>query len=375
MSKAINTGSLESNPFADYHKRALDKIVRRAHRDKVGYFHATTEGTYLQVDKWFWTTGFWPGLMRLALNESTDEVCFNAAKEVEDEIFSLLRTDDFYELHHDVGFQFLPTSVLRYKQTGSCEAKRRGIIAAQLLAARFNVASNVIEAWNVPNRRGCSIIDSMMNIPLLFWASETTGDKRYYNCAVRHIESVLKHFIRDDFTVHHIVQFDQTSGEYVKALGGQGYSADSVWSRGQSWMIYGLAIASRYTGNQHYKDIARIIADRFLDLNGPHGVPPWDFSVPESHLAPRDSSSAAIVACGLIALGELGDYRARSQAENIIMQLSQEVACFEDCQDGLLLRATSDKPNEVHVSDSLIYGDYFYFEALQKLSGIGPHCW
>lgn len=124
-----------------------------------------------------------------------------------------------------------------------------------------------------------------------------------------------------------------------------------------------------------YSDLSRKIADKFLTLNTPHGVPPWDFSVPDALNAPRDSSAGAIVACGLMELDQLGDTRARSEAATLIIEMSQRVVSFDDEQDGILLDSTSSLPNDTHISDSLIYGDYYYYEALQRLTGVHKTCW
>ena len=139
---------------------------------------------------------------------------------------------------------------------------------------------------------------------------------------------------------------------------------------------YGFAIAARYTGKKDYSDLSRKLADRFLELNAPHGVPPWDFRAENPETAPRDSSAAAITACGLLELHALnGDLKAQQQAAELILELTDRVSCFDDSQDGLLLEATSALPNGVHISDSLIYGDYFYLEALQRLTGTDRTCW
>ena len=278
--------------------------------------------------------------------------------------------------HHDVGFQFQPTAVMRFKQTGQKDARRRGLLAANLLMGRFNVAGGVIEAWNAKGRRGYSIIDTLMNLPLLFWASETTGEPRFANLARAHLDRAIAEFVRSDHTTHHIVEFDQTSGARIAAHGGQGYAPDSAWARGHSWAVYGLAIAARYTGEAEYRDLARTVADRFLNLNAPHGVPPWDFRAPDAATAPRDSSAGAITACGLLELSDLGCPRARGEAEELVHVLTDRCAAFDDdAHDGLLRHATGKLPQGAWIDVSLIYGDYYYYEALQRLVGQGRTCW
>ncbi|MCV3272300.1 glycoside hydrolase family 88 protein [Roseobacter sinensis] len=351
----------------------LDQLVAKA---GAAFLHATVDGRYPMDLAWWWTSGFWPGLIRLRLNDGPDARLADLARQAEDQLFALIDHAWFHELHHDVGFQFQPTAVMRFKQTGAEDARRRGLVAANLLMGRFNVAGGVIEAWNAENRRGYSIIDTFMNLPLLFWASEVTGEPRFANLARGHLSRAIPEFIRADDTTHHIVEFDQRSGARVAAHGGQGYAADSAWSRGQSWAVYGLAIAARYTGHAGYREKARTVADRFLEMNAPHGVPPWDFRAPDAVTAPRDSSAAAVTACGLLELARLGCPRARGEAEALIRTLTERCTAFDDpAQDGLLLHATGKLPQDQWIDVSLIYGDYYYYEALQRLAGTEETCW
>ncbi len=362
--------------ITEAHHSARAKVQSLSEKVGAAFLHATDGGRYPMDLAWWWTSGFWPGLMRLALNDGPDKRLSDMALQCEDQLFALIDHDWYAELHHDVGFQFQPTAVMRFKQTGAPDAKRRGLVAAQLLMGRFNVAGSVIEAWNHEDRRGYSIIDTLMNLPLLFWATEVTGEPRYANMARRHLDRAIQEFIRPDHSTHHIVQFDQATGARVAAHGGQGHAPDSAWSRGHSWAVYGLAIAARYTGDTGYLSLARKVADRFLDLNGPHGVPPWDFRAPDAATAPRDSSAAAITACGLLELADLGDARAGAEALALMQVLTERCAAFDDpAEDGLLKHATGKLPEGKWIDVSLIYGDYFYYEALQRLSGSRGTCW
>ncbi len=360
----------------DAHAAARRKIDRLATTAGAAFLHASVDGRYPMDLPWWWTSGFWPGLMRLALKEGPDARLADLALHGENQLFALLDHDWFLELHHDVGFQFQPTAVMRHKQTGAPDARRRGLVAANLLMGRFNVASGVIEAWNADDRRGFSIIDTLMNLPLLFWATETTGEPRFANLARAHLARAAAEFIRPDFTAHHIVQFDQITGARIAAHGGQGHAPDSAWSRGQGWAVYGLAIAARYTGDAGYRDLARQVADSFLALNADHGVPPWDFRAPDAATAPRDSSAGAIVACGLLELAGQGCPRAPAEVLGLMQALTEGCATFDDpAEDGLLKHATGKLPQGQWVDVSLIYGDYYYYEALQRLAGLKETCW
>jgi len=292
---AVRIGWLEAAQSA-----AESKVSRLAERVGSSFLHATREGRYSPEPGEWWTSGFWPGMLWLVYRRTGDPRLAALATEAEGELGRVLLDERFYGLHHDVGFQFQPTAVMRFKLMGDPTARRRGLLAAALLMSRFNPAGRVLEAWNGRDQRGVAIIDTLMNLPLLFWASEETGEPRFRNLAEAHLETALEHFLRADGTTHHIVRFDQETGARLEALGGQGYAPDSTWSRGQAWALYGLALAHRYTRKPLYLENAERVAESFLGALPKEGVPPWDFGVPNVHRAPRDSSAGAIAASGLL---------------------------------------------------------------------------
>lgn len=149
----------------------------------------------------------------------------------------------------------------QFKLLGHEDSRRRAMTAASHLAGRFNPAGQFIRAWNQPERVGWAIIDCMMNLPLLYWASEETKDPRFRHIARLHADTTLREFLRLDGSTHHIVCFDPETGERQEALGGQGYDPNSAWSRGTAWAIYGMALSARYTGDQRYIDAAKRSAD------------------------------------------------------------------------------------------------------------------
>jgi unsaturated chondroitin disaccharide hydrolase len=289
------------------------------------------------------------------------------------ELARMMTDERFHSLDHDVGFQFLPTAVMHYKLTGDPVARRHGLLAAALLMSRFNAAGNVIEAWNGEHNRGKVIIDTLMNLPLLYWAAQETGLDRYRHVADAHARTILQYFVRPDGSVHHILRFDPEGGTVVEALGGQGYSPDSAWSRGQAWALTGFAVAARDTGNEAYLSAARCIADAFLAALSPEAVPPWDLRAPERQTAPRDSSAGAIAASGLLELAHLlpesqGAGYAQA-ARHLLQKLHERCATVAARQaDGLLRHATGNLPAGRDIDVSLIYGDYYFFEALGKLN-------
>ena len=159
-----------------------------------------------------------------------------------------------------MGFMFLPTAVADYKLTGNARSRKTALHAANLLAGRFNPAGGFIRAWNQSedkDTRGWAIIDSMLNISLLYWASEETKDPRFRKIAMMHADTTKAHFVRPDGSVKHIVEFDPETGEAVRSYGGQGYKEGSSWTRGQGWAVYGFVISYLHTGKQEYLDTAK----------------------------------------------------------------------------------------------------------------------
>ena len=186
--------------------------------------------------------------------------------------------------------------------------------------------------------------------------------------------------MRPDGSTNHIVRFDQRTGERLEVLGGQGHAPDSCWSRGQAWALYGFAIAHRYTGRSDYLETARRVADRFLASMPPAGAPPWDFRAPEVAQAPRDSSAGAIAAAGLLELARAGSSgkgdRYRQAGADLLRALYEHCFSGEDPrQEGILLHATGELPLGKFVDVSLIYGDFFFLEALGVLHGMTETCW
>ncbi len=334
---------------------------------------ARDNGVYDDAAHSWWTSGFWPGLLWLMYDVTGNEAYKEAAWDWDHKLEACF-AEYPVELYHDVGFQFLPTAVIKYKLTGDRDGLRIGMMAANFLAGRFNPQGNFIRAWNGPHVVGWAIIDCLMNIPLLFWASEQSGDPRYKHIAVRHADTFLKHAIREDGSACHILSFDPETGAFIEALGGQGFGPDSAWSRGNAWALYGLALAARWTGEARYLQAAKRVAHYFVAALPDDLVPYWDFRLPALEGEPRDSSAAAIAASGLLELADVvsgADERIyRRAAERIVQSLSDHYATWDQPEhEAILLHGTGHKPQNDNIDVSLIYGDYFFAEAAAKLNG------
>lgn len=290
------------------------------------------------------------------------------------------------QLNHDNGFKWMLTAVADYRITGNPDSRNRGLLAADNLAGRFNHAGQFLRAWNDPpegdrDHRGLAIIDCMMNLPLLYWASEETKDPRYAQTAVRHANTTMKYFIRPDGSVNHIVEFDADTGAVRRSLGGQGYCEGSSWTRGQGWGLYGFTLSYLHTKNPEYLAAAEKIADYFLAHIPESGLIPVDFCQPPE-VAWEDSTAAAIAACGLIELAGVSRGaqelqkrdRYREAALKLLHALADKRCNWKDEEDNILEKCTAAYHGDEH-EISIIYGDYYFLEALMKVAGKGRLLW
>ncbi|MCR2806858.1 glycoside hydrolase family 88 protein [Paenibacillus soyae] len=352
-------------------ERKVDRMMIQI-GDKSPHVAPPDSGAYDDMRHDWWTSGFWPGIQWI-MYDMTGKEHYKEGAWGWDERLERMSVEE-NNFHHDVGFQYLPTAVMKYKLTGDPDGRRRGLAAANFLAGRFNLAGRFIRAWN-QNKIGWSIIDSAMNLSLLFWAAEETGDPRFAQIGIAHADSLAKHFIRQDGSVRHIVSFNPITGDVLEALGGQGAGPDSAWSRGCAWALYGMTNTYNRTGDLTYLYAAQRVANFFIANLPEDNVAHWDFRAADNLGAePRDTSAAACAASGLLELSAaLPGIHGRSYheaAQRILHSLTVHYATWELSEhEAILLSGTGNKPGGMNVNVSLIYGDYFYVEALAKLQG------
>ena len=235
---------------------------------------------------------------------------------------------------------------------------------------------NFIRAWNDwgdgRDTTGWAIIDCMMNLPLLYWASDVLKDPRFKKIAISHADTAMKNFIREDGSVRHIVGFDPFTGEFDKEYGGQGYGEGSSWTRGQSWAVYGFALSYIHTGEKRYLETAMKVADYVISEMPETFLVPIDYRQPKD-VDLEDSTAAAITAGGLIEIAkclqdenkELAD-KYLSSAVKLLKALDEHSCDYSLDRDNLLTRGSVDYHGNGHHM-AIIYGDYYYIEALMKL--------
>ncbi|MBO7662785.1 MAG: glycoside hydrolase family 88 protein, partial [Clostridia bacterium] len=262
-----------------------------------------------------------------------------------------------------------------YKLTGDPQARTDTMHAASLLMGRLNPAG-FIRAWNQPSQAGFAIIDCLMNLSLLFWASRETGDPRFRNAAVIHADTALREFLRPDGSVSHIIEFDPADGKRVREHAGQGCALGSSWSRGQAWGLYGFTLAFLNTGEERYLKAAQRIAAYFVSHIRPDGLTDSDFCQPPEEER-IDNMAGAIAACGLLELARTdGEKRWKESAEKLINGLLDHCADWTQERCGILTHCTASYHDDgAGRHTNITYGDYFLTEALAKLNGADPMLW
>lgn len=348
-------------------------------KDKIPYW--TTDGTYqidyAEKDIYWWTNGFWPGILWKMYWLTKEGQYKLYAQSVEQKLDKALY--GFNGLHHDVGFMWLHSAVADYRLTGSQQARSRGLLAASVLAGRYNPQGEYIRAWNpecVEPGEDCTgwiIVDSMMNIPLLYWASEELQDKRFYYVAKHHADTVLRTLVREDGSCGHIAEIDPDTGSLNKIFAGQGYSDTSAWSRGQSWILYGFALSYRYTKDERYLNTAKKVAHYFMsNCSLTDFVPLCDFRQPEQ---PKiyDASAGLCAACGLMELAEHICEEEKQLYNNFAQRMVQAIGdtcCnWDEQQDSIVQNCRVAYHNDARHQTDLIYADYFLLEALMRIVG------
>ena len=338
-----------------------------------------------------WLASFITGLGPLMYKAEKEEKYLEWAKQFKDD-YRAVAFQEPVKAAHDIGFLYSIYCVAMYQVTGEREYREIALKAADELAKRFHINARVIQAWGsmYSHNEPCRIIvDTMMNLPLLFWAWKETGHRFYRDIAKTHAETAKKLLVREDFSVCHAFIFDEDSGEILREANTCGYDDGSHWARGTGWAIYGFAIAARYLEDEEYFTLATKIAEKYI-ASMPVGeyVPVWDFRLPKelpakiygaTFLPPErrlkaswdeskkencvfnvDTSACAIVACGLI---ELNKYR-MNEAFSEYIDKSLEELCQNYLNADMQIQGMIKRQNGCDTYT--LYGDYFFAEALMS---------
>jgi unsaturated chondroitin disaccharide hydrolase len=315
-----------------------------------------------------WIGGFWPGTLWLAHLDS-GEARFRELAEAANDRLAPRRLEP---RDHDLGFLFYPSWVTAYRLTGDVKWRDGAVDAANTLIQRWNATGRFIRAWGrlgTPSQAGRVIMDTMMNLDLLAFATEQTGDRRFLDIAIAHARTTRTNFLRPDGSTPHVFDFDPDTGAPIGQNTVQGYSPTSCWSRGQAWGIYGFTTMYRRTGLREFRDTARRMADFALSVLTPDHVPVWDYRSPLGANDVKDSSAGAIMACGLLDLAKAtGSDRYRERALRILDGLVGTCLTTKSARaEAIMARGTRNRPSEDGVEVSLPYGDYYLFEAILRV--------
>jgi len=322
-----------------------------------------------------WCSGFWPGVLWYVYEYTKTDQAKTAAAGFSHSLFPLA---DTAAIDHDLGFQTYCSIGNAYRLTADAGYKNVLLKAADTLAKLFNPRVGTILSWprKVPGvdwpLRHNTIMDNMINLELLFWASKNGGDKKLYDMAVSHAATTMKNHFRSDYTSYHVVVYDTATGKKLKSITHQGYSDASMWARGQSWAIYGFTMVYRETKDQQFLNFVQKVSDVYLKKLPADLIPYWDFNAPGIPNAPRDASAAAITASALLELSTFVTNKTkakmyRRKAEQMLASLSSNHYQSGNTNNAFLLHSTGHQPDGSEIDASIMYADYYYIEALLRL--------
>jgi unsaturated chondroitin disaccharide hydrolase len=374
-------------------RRAFDLCVAKARRniealaDRPTTWAFAEDGHYPGWEEGFyeignWTSSFITGMALLAWRETEDEHFIRQVERLAP--WYTAKVDEHAaETMHDLGFLYSLYSVALHKLTGEASHRELGLKAAEVLAGRFIPQGNYIRAWGrmddaESDYAGLAIIDCMMNLPLLYWAAEETGDARFKEIAIRHSDMTLRWFVRPDASVYHSYRFDPVLGSPAGGDNYCGRSIESHWARGTAWAIYGFAMGYRYTGSSDYLGAALRIARKFISLLDDERVPVWDFRLDDGAPGIRDSSAAAVAVCALQELEALG---AADEPMLAAKRAMLERLCSDDYLDhdvtveGVMKHGQVGDGVGKAKSAYTSWGDYYLMEALAREMGMKETWW
>ena len=358
-------------------KNAIDLVIKQIDAN-MEYFKekfpssATKNNQYGIIENIEWTDGFWTGLLWLAYEYTGDE----KYRELADKNVASFknRVEKDIELdHHDLGFLYSLATVSGYKLTGSEDAREASIKAANKLISRYQEKGEFIQAWGELGSKDHYrfIIDCLLNIPLLYWASDETGDAKYRNIANKHFVTSCNNVIRDDASAFHTFYMDNETGKPLRGVTRQGYSDDSAWARGQAWGVYGIPLNYRYTRNESCFNLYEGMTNYFLNRLPKDNVCYWDLIFNDGEDHSKDSSAAVIAVCGM---HEMNKYLPEVDENKEVYKYAMHNILRSLIENYMNPEIEPGKPVLLHgvyswhsgkgVDEGNIWGDYFFLEAL-----------
>ncbi|WP_295728506.1 glycoside hydrolase family 88 protein [uncultured Muribaculum sp.] len=318
-----------------------------------------------------WCDGFWPGVLWYNYENTGDTLLRREALRFTESLKSIVYSPVY---DHDLGFLIFCSYGNAYRLTADKACKQVILDAADSLATLYNPRVGTLLSW--PRNVGMfgghnTIMDNMINLEMLFWASKNGGRKELYDIAFKHAETTMNNHFRPDGSCYHVAVYDPESGEFIRGCNHQGYDDDSMWARGQAWAIYGYTMVYRETRDPRFLAFAQKVTDVYLSSLPADGIPYWDFRDPGIPEVPRDASAACVVASALI---ELSDYvdastsrRYLDASKKMLATLASEHYRCGDAKPAFLSHSVGNMPANSEIDASIIYADYYYIEALTRL--------
>lgn len=363
-------------------KQAIEHAVATTRRNieqhglDFPHTHRGVQPDYVWGENRDWIEGFYTGMAWLCY-QYTGEEFFKQAAEAQVDNFRQRLDSNVALDHHDIGFLYSPSAKAQWIIVKDENARQLALKAADKLMARWRPKGEFIQAWGPegdPKNGGRIIIDCLMNLPLLYWAYEQTGEEKYRKTAVIHADKSRRYLVRGDDSSYHTFYFNQEDGTPIGGGTHQGYTDGSTWTRGQAWGIYGFALSYYYTKNPLYLETSKRLARYFIEHLPEDQVAYWDFNVPVEKDTYRDSSASAIAAAGLLELvshlnesdpdREYFQQAAYRSLKSLVDNYSTKGSADEE---GLIRHGSYHIRGETGPDNYIIWGDYYYLEALMRL--------
>lgn len=354
--------------YLDAYEKGLKKV--KYMKENLSEFpHITKNGKWLTHELGHWTGGFWTGLLWLYALQTKKAGDFETAKN-----WALRLKDRVSDNKtHDQGFIYGPSCVTGYNLLGLEEFLPLIHAGSSNMIDLYNEKSGLILAWDESNYQGIAIVDTIMNLPLM-WVSDTLENDDSHKEIMRTVaENIAKYHIREDNTSSHVVKWDDNYN--ITQDTHQGASATSCWSRGQAWALYGFANMYRYTNNARYLDISINLAEYFYNNLNKDMLPAWDFIYKDSSENPIDAAASSIASSGMLLIAQLKRLNNEMKEYDMWTKRAKDVldALIVNCmyddlsQYGIIKKVTVDYPRKSGVGESSMYGDYYFMEALYRL--------
>jgi len=332
-------------------------------------YYAQNDSMETSNSEW-WCSGFYPGTLLYLYEQTKDQSLLAEAERM----LQVLQKEKDNKSTHDLGFMMFCSFGNAERIASKPEYKQILLTSAKSLSTRFNAKVGCIKSWDSKPGDFLVIIDNMMNLELLFWATRVSGDSSFYKIAVRHANTTMKNHFRSDYSSYHVINYDSETGEVKQKRTAQGAADESAWARGQAWGLYGFTVMYRETKDKKYLDQANHIADFILHHpNLPADkIPYWDFNAPGIPNALRDASAAAIISSALLELSSYVNDKQKTEfisvAETILKNLSNAPYKANAGTNGgfILQHCVGHMPNKTEVDVPLSYADYYFVEAMKR---------